>query len=313
MMRILLLGAGAVGGYFIGHLVRAGEACCDVVVRRDAEKIRSCGYTVEAMSGTFSWRPEQVFSSSEAAAQFPYDAVVLTSKVLPEIDFCAMLRPVLPPGRPLVLIQNGIDIERPLAEAFPKNEIASFVAYIGAARTATGVIHQQGSARLIGGSWPCGKSEFLESLCHAFERSGVPCRISEQIGRDRFEKLLWNLAFNPVSVLAGGANTARMSSDAKLAALCRALMEEVAALAQAEGCSGLAERIEPQMQFTRDFPPYKPSMLLDYEAHRPMEVGAILGNAVAMAEKRGLALPHMKTCYALLSAVDAANRESRQA
>lgn len=93
-------------------------------------------------------------------------------------------------------------------------------------------------------------------------------------------KLLWNLPFNPVSVLAGGATTKQMTQRDELEGLCRALMREVIAVANACGVALTEANAEAQIEYTRNFPAYKTSMLQDYEAGRELEVEAILGNAV---------------------------------
>ena len=125
----------------------------------------------------------------------------------------------------------------------------------------------------------------------------------ENIAWFRWNKLLWNLPYNPVSVLGGGLDTRRMTDRGAVEALTRALMEEVRLVAAAEGAELPETLVDQNVEFTRNFPPYKTSMLVDFEAGRRMEVEAILGNVYRLAQKHHISVPYMQTCYALLSAI----------
>ena len=81
------------------------------------------------------------------------------------------------------------------------------------------------------------------------------------------------------------------------------LMRETAAVAASEGYLFTEEDLIGNMEYTRNFPPYKTSMLVDYESGRPLEADAILGNVCRIAAKNGVKVPHLDTCYALLQSV----------
>ena len=303
-VRVLVLGAGGVGVYFGGRLAQGG-AEVSVVARSDYEAVkRQGGYHISSIAGDFTFVPAAVLHS---ASEFEgvADYVILSSKVLPEVRAVSLLQPVvLSSSTTIVQIQNGIDIEREIADAFPGNVLLSTIAYIGVSRPAPGNVLHQGSGMLKMGRYPSGIGKEAERLAELFAAGGVQCELYENIGRVRWQKLLWNLPFNPVSVLSGGADTRAMTNGDGLEALCRALMEETARVAQACGENFDAGDLDAMMDYTRNFPPYKTSMLQDYEAGRPLEVEAILGNAVRLAEKHGLSVPRMECCYALLKSVD---------
>ncbi len=306
--RILTVGAGAVGSYFTGRLAALKEVEASLTVRSDYETIRQNGVGVESSFGDFHFRPSGVY---RAAAEYPgvADYIILTSKVLPEIDRAALLRDaVRSPKTVIVLIQNGIDIEHEVAEAFPQNELLSTIAYIGATRVAPGKVMQKGAARLVFGRYGGGRSEAGEHLEKLFATAGVQARCVEDIAFFRWEKLTWNLPYNPLSVLGGGLLTNEMCDRGPVETLCCDLMREVIDLAAACGSVLPEDIVARQLEFTRNFPPYKTSMLVDYEAGRPLEVEAILGNACRLAETRNVAVPRMKACYALLRALDAKRR-----
>ena len=107
------------------------------------------------------------------------------------------------------MIQNGINIETPVAEAFPDNELISGIAYIGVTRIAPGRIDHTDGGKLKFGNYPEGLSEKARMLCEMFNSNNVPTTAHEDIQRIRWEKLTWNAPFNPVSVLTM-ANTRQL-------------------------------------------------------------------------------------------------------
>jgi 2-dehydropantoate 2-reductase len=308
-MKLLLIGAGSVGAYFCGRAAQGGAAV-EVVVHSGFETIQKNGYSIASIAGDFTFRPERLLHhSSEASADI--DAVILATKVLPEVDRKALLEPVLnrETHPPVLLIQNGVGIEDEIAEAFPDNEIISGIAYIGASRPAPGKILHSGAGRLIIGKFGGGDSAAADMLAAVFRTGGVPCETVENIALERWRKLLWNLPFNPVSVLGGGLNSRQLCDGGETEALCAALMKEVIAVANAAGVPLTGEMAAEQFEYTRHFPPYKTSMLQDFEAGRALEVDAIIGNAVKIADRLDVPVPVMRTCAALLRTVD---REKRR-
>lgn len=311
MCRILVVGAGGVGVYFSGRLAQAG-AEVTIVARSDYEVASRSGYEVRSIAGDFRFRPAAVLKS---AADYAGDAdyVILAAKVLPGADAVELLRPAVRSSKStIVLIQNGIDIEKNIAAAFPENELLSTIAYIGVSRPQPGVVLHQGSGDLKMGCYPAGICDSARRLAELFSKAGVKCELCEDIAFVRWNKLLWNLPFNPVSVLAGNATTRDMTRRDELERLCRTLMDEVIAVANACGVALTAENADAQVEYTRNFPAYKTSMLQDFEAGRELEVEAILGNTVRLAAEHGIPVPHMETCYALLKSVNRLTQERKK-
>ena len=306
-MKVLLVGAGAVGAYFGGRLAQAG-AEVSVVVRSHWERIVQNGYQIDSVDGNFCFRPSQVLRSMKEYTDTP-DWVIVATKVLPEIDLPVILRGALASKHTAVLlIQNGIGIEEPLLAAFPEHEIYSAVAYIGVTRIDPCHLNHQGVHRLIFGR--CDgqpPSEKAAGLAQAWCSVGVEARAVDDIRYFRWKKLLWNTPFNPVSVIGGGLNTRELTDGGEIEALCADIMAEVAAVAAAEGVKLEPELLEETMVYTRSFPPYKTSMLVDFEAGRPMEVEAIVGNVLRRARCHGVETPKLQAIYALLGALNRRN------
>ena len=205
--KVLLLGAGALGVFFTSKLAAAGAETV-VAARSDYDAVRTRGYEIDDRGTVSRFVPDQVIRSA-AECPFSPDYVIVAAKVLPEI------RPeILTAGLPLsdptaiVLIQNGIGIEGPFADCFPKHEILSAVAYLCASRPESGKVVNTGPGKLEMGSYPAGiPSPAAKRLAELFTAGGAPCRLLDNVQTARWRKLLWNVPFNPVSVLAGGAET----------------------------------------------------------------------------------------------------------
>ncbi len=301
--RILVIGAGSIGIFFGSRLALAG-ADVAVVARHDFEIASKQGYLIDNVGERYSFTPSMVLREP---AEYPgvADYILVATKVLPKVDLKSLLQPVIRSRETaILLIQNGVEIEEPIAEAFPENELLSSIAYICASRPTPGTMLNEGGGRLRMGSYPNGISEKAKKLAELFESVKTECILSEEIRFDRWNKLLWNLPYNPVSVLAGSVETTCMTDGSELEKLCWNLMREVIAVANANGIGLTEEHARKQVEFTRTLSAYRTSMLQDFIAGREMEVEAILGNPVRLARRYGVSVPCMETCYALLQSVN---------
>ncbi|GAB6067222.1 2-dehydropantoate 2-reductase [Methylothermus subterraneus] len=294
-MRVLIVGTGAIGGFYGALLARAGAEVA-VVCRSDYEVVKSCGIRIQSPLGQWTFRPQAVYRRAGEVSVSP-DYVVVCTKVLPQIDRAALIREAVGERTAIVLIQNGVEIENELAAAFPNRELISGLAFVCVSRTAPGQIRHQAYGGLKFGVFPSGISPRVEALCQAFERAGVKAEATSDIVAARWGKCVWNAAFNPLSVLSGGLTTDWLLTQE---GLIRAVMAEVCAIAAALGHPLPEDVIEQNIASTRRMPPYQTSMLLDFEAGRPLETEAILGNAVRAAQRAGVSVPHLESLYALM-------------
>lgn len=310
-MKFLLLGPGGVGVYFCGRAALGGAAV-EILPHSGFDEIAAKGYSVKSIAGDFHFEPQKVLKNHSEISD-DIDAVILSSKILPEINRVNLLSPAasLKQKPPIVLIQNGIGIEQEIAENFPDNEIISTIAYIGVSRnSATEIVHR-GSGKLLMGSFRCppDKLSAVEKIAAAFRTGGVECAVSSDIQLERWRKLLWNLPFNPLSVIAGGVHTGELCDGGEMEKLCSELMDEIIAVANASGVKLTRQMADEQIEYTRNFPPYRTSMLQDFDAGKFLEVDAIIGNAVKIADQYNVHVPLMRCCMVLLKSIDRKLRE----
>ncbi len=300
--RVLLIGAGAVGVYFSSRLAQAG-AEVSVVARSNFDYVKKHGYGIKSYLGDYLFTPAGVYPSAEDCPGTP-DWIVIATKVLPDINLPELIRgAVRSKDTRILLIQNGIDVERSLEAAFPENPLYHAVAYIGTHRSAPGVICHEGAGNLTFGRNDGVIDEEGKALSEAFASVKVDAKLVDNIRFYRWKKLLWNTPYNSVSVLGGSLNTREMSDRGAVEALCRSIMDEVAEIAAADGTVITEEMILDNIEFTRNFPPYKTSMLVDYEAGRPLEIDAFVGNVLKIADRYKINAPHIQMIDTLLRAL----------
>lgn len=304
-VKILLFGTGAVGSLYAGKLAEGGAAV-SVVSRSDYSVVKNSGIKIKSIYGDFHFIPEAVLSSGADYNNSP-DFIIVATKVLPEIDVCSMIKKAVKPETTIVLLQNGIDIEKDIAAEFPGNEIISALAFVCASRTEYGFIDHQDYGRIVFGTYPSGITEKGKILEKLFIKSGLPVEITDDVIAARWKKLLWNAPFNPLSVICDGANTQEMMENMEIRNLSVEIMKEIIHIASFDGHPLHESLITKNIEDTEKMTPYKTSMLLDYENKRPMEVEAILGNALSIADKYSINTPHIKTLYALLSIINKKN------
>jgi 2-dehydropantoate 2-reductase len=295
--KVLVIGAGAIGAFYGSLLAKAG-AEVSVVCRSDYETVKQYGFLIESADlGNYHFMPQQVLKNA-SEYQGPADSVLLCTKVLPDIDRAALLRPVVTPQTSIVFIQNGVDIEQDILAAFPDNEVISGLAFICCNRIGPGQIVHLAYGRLALGNLRNSVNTKTIELCRLFRESGIDCDTADEIVTERWLKCVWNAPFNPLSVLSGGLSTAAILHAEER--LVRHIMQDICRIAEALGHPLPKDAIEQNIQKTYLMPPYKTSMLLDYEQGRPLETEAILGNAFRAAERANVPCPYLESVYALI-------------
>jgi 2-dehydropantoate 2-reductase len=299
MTKILVIGAGAIGSYYSAKLAQVGVEV-SLWCRSDYDFIQKNGIKIESYQGDFHFTPHKILKNLDEAND-DFDYILIATKALPSIDICGLIKNILQAKTKIILIQNGIHVEKNIAKNFPNNEIISGLAFIAVSRKSAGVIYHQEYGKLTIGSYGNKASIAVHFLENLWQKSGVEIIVSDKILLERWKKLVWNGAFNPLSVILGGKNTVEILNNDLAINLAKNIMQEICELARADDCELPNDVIEKNIVATQKMKPYKTSMLLDFEAGRQMEVEAILGNAVKFAQSKSMLIPYLSTIYAILA------------
>ncbi|HJV64792.1 MAG TPA: putative 2-dehydropantoate 2-reductase [Geomonas sp.] len=291
-MRIAIVGAGALGLYYGAMLQRTGE---DVhfLLRRDYQAISSQGLKVHSTNGDFELPRVQAYLAPEEIGEV--DLVLVGLKTFANVHYAGLIAPLVGDRTQILTLQNGLGNEEALAELFGADRIIGGVAFLCSNRAEPGEVHHLGAGRIILGEYRRVDSSRLERLVEAFTRAGVPCQATTDLVRARWEKLVWNIPFNGLCALLQQPVDRLLAQEA-CRKLVRDLMVEVITAANSQAVlSPIAETFaDAMLDFTDNMGVYKPSMQIDREDGRPLEIGAIFRIPLSYALKRGIAMPRVE-------------------
>src|SRR5207249_6571606 len=185
--------------------------------------------------------------------------------------------------------------------------------FICLSRISPGVVERYDYGHIMLGEYQRKPTKRTRQLASEFKRCGIKCRIVENLVLERWRKLVWNIPFNGLSILAGGIDTAAILNDEDLRRTTLGLMEEV--IEAANKCGYRLERsaASQQMKRTETIGAYKPSTLLDWEAGRPLEIEPIWGEPLRRATAAGAKAPRLEIVYALLKSRGETERRKESA
>lgn len=298
-MRIAIVGAGALGLYYGALLQRSGE---DVhfLLRRDYDAISQDGLKIFSIHGNFTLPQVQGYRRSDEIG--PVDLVLVGLKTFTNDRYAELITPLVGEGTQILTLQNGLGNEEALAELFGEERIIGGVAFLCSNRGAPGEVHHLGEGRITLGEYQGVDRERLVRLVTSFTKAGVDCRATSDLKRARWEKLVWNIPFNGLSALLQQP-VDRLVTPGPCRQLVRELMLEVIAAANAQRLtSPIAESYaERMLAFTETMGAYKPSMQIDREAGRQLEMAAIFGAPLDYGRQQGIAMPRVEMLATLLA------------
>jgi 2-dehydropantoate 2-reductase len=306
-----VVGVGGVGGYYGSRLALAGF---DVhwVARNDVEHLRRNGLVVTSPKGDVHLTGLAVSGPDDPLPDT--DVVVVATKTTANPEVVAWLADRLA-GRActLVVLQNGFDVERPFAEALagraPDVEVVGGMSFICSARTGPGVIAHVDYERVTVGAFVPGGAGVaaVAAVVEDLVAADVPTEALADLVEGRWRKLVWNIPFNGLSVVLD-ATTAEMVTDPEARALVRSLMLEVIAASVGTGHAVEEAFIDTMFHSTERMVPYAPSMKLDYEARRELELDAIYAAPLRAASAAGVDMARTTALYEQLAFLDRRNR-----
>lgn len=307
-MRYAVIGTGAVGGYYGGRLANAGH---DVhfLLHSDYDYIKQNGLQVDSCNGSFHLDSPNIYRST---ADMPKaDVVIVALKTTRNQLLKELLPPLLHSETLVLLIQNGIGPEPELQLWFPNLYIAAGLAFICSAKTEPGRVNHQCYGNINIGNYSCKNTEIIDCLMSDFIQSGINAALVEY-HEARWKKAVWNMPFNGMTVVMN-AQTDKLLARPDTLSLIRRQMLEVIGAAQALGVKNIdATFADKMIENTIKMVPYSPSMKLDYEYHRPMEIDFLYTNAIKAAHSVGYAMPCLEMLEAQLRFIDSHNCSSEQ-
>lgn len=297
-MRIAIVGAGALGLYYGALLQRSGE---DVhfLLRSDYDAITGHGLRIFSINGDFALPHVRGYRVPDEIG--PVDLVLVGLKTFANDRYPELVGPMVGEGTQILTLQNGLGNEEALAELFGEERIIGGVAFLCSNRGEPGEVHHLGAGRIVLGEYQRCDRERVERLVAMFVKAGVDCRATDDLKRARWEKLVWNIPFNGLCALLQQPVNMLLAQTAGRK-LVREIMLEVIAAANAQGLArpiteGYADSM---LEFTDNMGEYRPSMQIDREEGRQLEITAILGKPLAYGRQQGIGMPRVEMLATLL-------------
>lgn len=340
-MKVMMVGAGAVGGFFGARLVKAGVPCSFLLRAKTLAAVRQKGLSVHSVDQSFTVYP---IASSDPRDLPQSDLIILSVKRYDLDEAVVQLRPILSPQTTLLTLQNGVDTEAHIRELVPGIPVIGGVAYIYSKIAAPGVIEHYKKGTMAIGAWNSGERGGLSSQADAspagseekgpfaklgelrrqaarptapaestpgvelqaikalLEGAGIPCRVSEDIMRTKWEKMCWNVVFNPLTVLIND-RVSKAISHPEMRAMIRLIVEEAVSVAQADGVALDHDIADKVIQWSQEIRDIHTSMFDDWKAGRRTEIDHLNGYLVRRGSELGLRTPVNEAVCALIKTI----------
>jgi 2-dehydropantoate 2-reductase len=292
-----VVGSGAIGCYYGAKLAYRGR---DVhfLMRSDYEVARKKGISVRSKEGNFLVANAQVHRATEEIG--PSDVVIIAIKATANEALLDLLPPLIGPTTMLVTLQNGLGNDDFLAQHFGAERVIGGLCFVCLNRVAPAVVEHYGHGAISLGEYRRYPLPRTHDIATEWKRCGVNARVVENLERERWRKLVWNIPFNGLAVAEGGITTDRILAEPELLGQTRELMAETVAIANARGADLPATEIDAQIERTRSMGAYKPSTLVDFLAGRPLEIHAIWGEPLRIARELGVNTPRLAALHQAL-------------
>ncbi len=297
-MKIAIVGSGALGLFYGGLLQRGGNEV-HFLLRSDYQAIMQSGLTVHSIAGDF-YLPK-VNGHRNTAEIGPVDLVLVGLKTFANQRLGELLWPLISENTQILTLQNGLGNEEYLADLFGAERVIGGVAFLCSNRGEAGHVHHTAAGRIIIGEYQVINQDRIELLSETFRSAGIDCKTTDDLKKTRWEKLVWNIPYNGLCALLRQSVDLLMKTPATRK-LVRDLMVEVI---DAANTQGLLEPIpdhyaDSMLEFTDGMGVYKPSMQIDREEGRELEIQAIFRTPLEFAHLQRVSMPRVEMLATIL-------------
>jgi 2-dehydropantoate 2-reductase len=317
-MKIGVVGCGAIGSYYGAKLSRAGQEV-HFLLRSDYDAVRRNGVFVYSPDGDFNVRPRCARSPAEIG---PCDLVLVGLKATANDQFPNLLPPLVGPSTAVLTLQNGLGNEEALVKLFPVEQVMGGLCFVCLNRTEPGVVRHIGHGVIVLGEFQRWPEPRTHDIAGMFRHAGVDCKVTENLLRAHWEKLVWNIPFNGLGVASAAGyeafshesaindplspclTTDKLLADPRWEKVVWELMRETIAAANALGFAVPESFAEKQVTRTRTMGAYRASTLIDFEQGRPLELESLFLEPLRQARKADVPVPRLEALCRVLKVLE---------
>ena len=297
----MVMGAGAVGGYFGGCIAeRTGTKVTLIARGAHLEALKENGLIIR--NGEEERRIKVRAYEDPQRVEKP-ELILFTVKSYDTEVAIKQIEPAVTEATQILTLQNGIENYPKLVDAFGPERVIQGFCKIGAGVAEPGIVeHNAFGSVTVGeqGGVVTGRIKIVEAL---FNEASVPVRISTEITREVWLKFSWNCILNMVTA-AADITVEKIFTDKEGEQLCYRLFDEIQSIAGMEGVELKHEDGEQIIESSKKLTGFETSTYQDRQKGKKMEYEAFTGAIVRLADKHGLNVPYNETLYALLKLID---------
>jgi 2-dehydropantoate 2-reductase len=309
-MKVLVMGAGAVGCFYGGKLARAGHDVTFIARGENLSGLRNSALSVKSIHGDF--RLPQVTATDRPDEVGICDLVLICVKSYDTEKTVELIRSAVGPATLVLSLQNGVENEDILTRSLGAAQVLGGMVYIGAELTAPGSVLHSFSGRLVFGERSGKRTARAEQLEKSFLAADIQTELSTDIATTLWDKLMWNAAFNAVATLTR-STVGEVLANPHTRTLIRETMLEVIAVARAQGLPLATSRADEHIESSQSptMAAFSTSMAQDLRQRKRLEYDALNGAVVRFGERFQVPTPLNKTFCALLAQLDTINRRQQ--
>lgn len=308
-----IVGTGALGGFYGARLQQAGLEV-NFLLRSDYDYVKEHGLIVESPEGDFILPHVRAYHDAHKMPQC--DVVIVALKTTQNHLLPQILPPLLKDNGAVLVLQNGLNTEPEVAKIVGAERVVGGLCFLCSYKVGPGHICHLDYGTITLGEYTqdykaIGITNRMHQIAGDFKRAHIPIKMSEDLLLSRWKKLVWNIPYNGLSVVLD-ARTDELMANPDTLILVKEMMGEV--VAGAKSCDRIIpdDFISQMLEYTQKMKPYRTSMKIDYDESRPLEVEAIFGNPIRVAQQAGIKLPQIEVLYRMLKFVDVQRQEAER-
>jgi len=295
------MGAGAVGAYFGAKLSASGNDVAFLARGAHLDALRRDGLRVDSPGGDL--RFQNALFTNDPGEVAAVDLILFCVKSYDTDAAVGALAPMIGSATTILSLQNGVDNADKIAARWGEKHTLAGVVYLGSQLVGPGTIKHSAGGRIVVGEMSSPGRDSTKSIEQVLTAAQIPCEISKDIRKAQWRKLLWNAPFCAISCLTRTTVKEIIESDSlrKLAVDC---MNEVRQAARTQNVDLEPELLDETLNFSKSLGDFKPSMLQDLEARKPLEYEAFNGVVVKLLRRAGKEVPVNQVFYVTLEYLD---------
>ncbi|MEI7602058.1 MAG: 2-dehydropantoate 2-reductase [Opitutae bacterium] len=289
-MKIAIVGAGAVGGWYGGLLALKSHEVY-FVTQRDYDIINQKGLCMRDAQGDKVVKIKKAYPDCMNIGVC--DLIIIAAKSTANSTLPDFIKSLVGPNTLLLTLQNGMGNCETFASIIPAERIVAGLCFVCINRLSPGVVENTHSGYVRMASAIGLPSEAVNQCVALFSDAGIDCQSEQSLNAVLWKKLCWNIPFNGLAIAAGGITTDKIMAHDLLRERAIKLMKEVQAAADACGVPFRDEHIERQLKVTTGMGAYRPSSLIDYLEGREVEVEGLWGEPLRRGQAAGVSMPEL--------------------